>query len=67
MNAPLRKLLEPDEVAPFFGYKNRVSFLRMVRESGVPHIRLNERRVMFDPEAVNGWLRDRTVGGRRHG
>ena len=59
----IRPLLDPDEVMPVFGYSNRVSFLRFVKESGVPHIRLNERRIMFDAESINRWIRSREVGG----
>ena len=46
----------------YFGYTNRSSFWDFVKRCGVPHIRLNSRRIMFDERALADWLNRRTVG-----
>lgn len=46
------------------GYKGKSSsaFWQFVYSSGVPHIRLNSRRIMFSEIAVFDWLEKRSVG-----
>ena len=61
MNA--NNLVKSDVVMRFFGYDNRCSFWKFVREKGVPHIALNKRRIMFDPVALNSWLAKRDTSG----
>jgi predicted DNA-binding transcriptional regulator AlpA len=42
------------------GYSNRSSFWEFVRRGGVPHIRLNSRRIMFEEQALADWLNRRS-------
>ena len=46
------------------GYKGKSSsaFWQFVRSAGVPHIRLNRRKIMFSELAVFDWLAKRSVG-----
>ena len=46
------------------GYKGKSSsaFWQFVHSSGVPHIRLNQRKIMFSENAVFDWLAKRVVG-----
>jgi len=46
------------------GYKGKSSsaFWQFVRSSGVPHIRINSRKIMFSELAVFDWLEKRSVG-----
>ena len=59
-------LLTSAAVMVRLGYKNRSSFWQFIKSSGVPHIRLNQRRIMFDPRALNAWLDRRSIGSVRH-
>jgi hypothetical protein len=34
------------------GYQDRASFWDFVRRSGVPHVRLNARRILFEEQAL---------------
>lgn len=54
-------LVDSAPVREFFGYeeKSRVSFWKFIRTKGVPHIRLGPRKIMFDPVALNGWIKKR--------
>ncbi len=52
-------LVRSDVVMAFFGYRTRPSFWQFVRTKGVPHIKLNARRIMFDPVALNHWVAKR--------
>jgi len=56
-------LIPSSVVMAFFGYTNRSSFWGFVRTKGVPHIRLNQRRIMFHEESLNSWLRKRDTSG----
>ena len=42
-------------------YRNRASFWEFVRRSGVPHVRLNARRIMFEEQALRAWLARRSA------
>lgn len=46
------------------GYKGKSAgaFWQFVRSEGVPHIRLNRRKIMFSEIAVYDWLAKRSVG-----
>ena len=59
------RLLSGAEVMMKFGYKNRSYFWQFIKYSGVPHIRFNARKIMFDPRALDGWLARRSVGRHR--
>ena len=43
-------------------YENASAFWCWVHTSGVPHIRVNARKILFEPQAVEAWLRRRAVG-----
>ena len=45
------------------GHRSRSAFWQFVHTSGVPHIRLNSKNIVFDQAALNCWLAARTVGG----
>lgn len=64
--SPVRRLLKSSEAMRWLNYDNPMAFLRFVRSAGVPHIRLNARRIMFDEAQLNDWLARRTVGGKRN-
>ena len=48
----------------FFGYRSRPAFWGFVHSKAVPHIRINARRKMFDPIALNHWLAKRDTSGK---
>lgn len=50
------------EVMALLGYRDRGSFWFFVRSRGVPHIVLNQRKIVFDRRALNAWLARRAVG-----
>jgi transposase len=45
------------------GYSNRGAFWAFVHAAGVPYIKLNARTARFDEQALEAWLKRRTVGG----
>lgn len=59
------RFLKSGAVMTLLGYKNRASFWEFVRRSGVPHIRLNPRRIVFDGRAIYDWLERRSSGQKR--
>jgi len=59
-----RCFLKSSAVMEMLGYKNRASFWDFVRRSGVPHVRLNQRRIMFDEIALADWLARRSSQSR---
>lgn len=63
-NPPLsdRRFLKSETVRNMLGYSDAASFWSAVRKGGIPHVRINARRIMFDEQAVNAWLDARTVG-----
>ena len=40
---------------------NRDEFVRSVRRSGLPRVRLNKRVIRYDPLAVEAWIRRRSA------
>lgn len=54
--------LSPVEVQKLLGYANRNAFWRGVRTARIPFIKINSRKTVFDQNALNAWLRSRTVG-----
>ncbi len=50
------------EVQHLLGYRSRPAFWSFVKKAGLPCIRINSRRIMFQQDAIEGWLRRRTVG-----
>jgi predicted DNA-binding transcriptional regulator AlpA len=57
-------LVTSEEVMAFFGYKSRPAFWTFVHSAAVPQIKLNARRIMFDPVALNRWLERRDTSGQ---
>jgi len=58
------RFLKSSAVMAALGYRNRCSFWEFVRRQGVPHVRLNARRILFDERALADWLDRRTAGPR---
>lgn len=56
------RLLTMGEVMNHFRYRDSDAFMRFVKKSGLPRIRINRRRVMFDPIAVQAWVDRRSIG-----
>lgn len=44
------------------GYSSPSAFFNFIKKAGVPRIRLNARKVVFDPVALESWLRKRAIG-----
>jgi predicted DNA-binding transcriptional regulator AlpA len=59
-----RKLLKSSAVMQLLGYENRSAFWDFVRRDGVPHIRFNPRRIMFEEQALSDWLARRSCRQR---
>ena len=49
----------------FFGYKNNSAFFIFVRAQGVPFVRLNARKLVFDAASLEAWIAKRTIGTTR--
>ena len=60
-----KRFLHPDEVRKILGYANRASFWTAVKRGGIPYIRVNQRRFLFDEEEVSAWLDRHRVGGKK--
>jgi predicted DNA-binding transcriptional regulator AlpA len=59
------RLRTTKEMMAYFGYSDSEAFLEFAKKSGLPRIRLNARRTMFDPVAVQAWVDRRTIGRTR--
>jgi hypothetical protein len=57
-----RRFLNSNIVRKLLGYSDSASFFAGVRTSGIPHIVINRKKILFDEIAVNAWLESRTVG-----
>lgn len=55
-----RTYLKSSQVMQTLGYRNRAAFWDFVRRSGVPHIRLNARRIIFEEAALSDRLERRS-------
>lgn len=60
------RFLKPADIAPLLGVKYsetaRAGFWRAVRRAGVPFIRVNDRKMVFEESAVRAWMDSRRVG-----
>jgi len=56
-----KRFLKSGVVMELLGYQDRASFWDFVRRSGVPHVRLNARRILFEEQALLDWIRRRSV------
>ena len=48
-----------------FGYQDNSAFWAFVRAQGVPFVRLNARKLVFDAASLEAWISKRTVGTPR--
>lgn len=65
-NAPLSeaRFLRSDKVMQLLGYSDRSAFWQSVKRSGIPFVRINQRRCIFEESQIRAWLDRRTVGSR---
>ena len=56
------RFLTAAQVMPLLGYSDRSAFWCAVKAAGIPFIRINARRCLFEESAVRAWLDARTVG-----
>jgi hypothetical protein len=61
--APAAQNWTAGELMSRWGYRSRSAFWQFVHASGVPHLRLNARRVVFERRAVESWEAKRRIGG----
>ncbi len=54
------ELLNAREVMKMLGYQTRAGFWTFVHRHGVPHVRLNARKVLFSRVALEDWLAHRS-------
>jgi predicted DNA-binding transcriptional regulator AlpA len=59
------RFLSSKQVRKMLGYSDVAAFWATVRAQGIPHVRVNSRRFIFDRVAVNAWLESRMIGGAR--
>ena len=59
-----RSYLTSSAVMALLGYKDRGAFWDFVHRGGVPHVRLNARKIMFDEQALADWLAHRSSNRR---
>lgn len=57
------KLLNQEEMREVLGL-SKVAFVNL-RKQGMPHYRLTERLLRFNPDEVLKWLRERTEGSEK--
>ena len=56
----MKRLLTAPEVAETLGI-GESSVYRMAADNRIPHLRIGERRVRFDPDELERWLDDHRV------
>lgn len=56
------RFLKSDQVMTMLGYADRSSFWQSVKRSGIPYIRVNARRCLFDQRQLSAWLLRRSMG-----
>lgn len=49
------------EVMQLLRYQNRSAFWQFVYANGVPHVRLNARKIVFDQRHLEEWIRRRSA------
>lgn len=64
--APLggAQFLTPKAVFALLGYSDPSTAWKAVKKAGVPYVRINARRIIFEESQVRAWLDRRTVGTR---
>jgi predicted DNA-binding transcriptional regulator AlpA len=65
-NPPLggRRFLSANQLMAVLGYADRAAFWAAVRAAGIPHVRINARRILFDEQAVASWLEKHSCGSQ---
>lgn len=56
------KFLQTSEVMKLLRFSDRASFWHTARTAGIPFIRVNARRALWEESAVRDWLNRRSVG-----
>jgi predicted DNA-binding transcriptional regulator AlpA len=59
---PPTALLTSGQLMARLGYSSACAFWNFVHGSGLPFIRLSARKIVFEPAAVENWLRRHSVG-----
>ena len=54
-----------EEARSITRHNDRKAFLDAVHRDGIPHVRLNQRRLLFPVAAFHAWLDRRTIGTAR--
>ncbi len=58
-----------EQAMAYLGYTEKTGFLKAVKRYGVPRIKINKRRVVFQRASLEAWRADRTIRparGRSH-
>jgi hypothetical protein len=62
--AEIKEYLKAEQVAPKLGYS--VEYLLKLCQAGkFPHIRLNKKKKLFDPDDIFEFIESRKIGSRR--
>ncbi|KIV58386.1 hypothetical protein AM501_28640 [Aneurinibacillus migulanus] len=61
-----KKLLSSEEVMEYLGI-SRATLTRYVSQRNMPVIRVSKKKNLFDMDAVNQWLAERSEGGGKEG
>lgn len=56
------KYLDAATVMTVLKYTDRSAFWKAVRDAGIPFIRINQRRCLFEESSLRAWLDSRRVG-----
>lgn len=59
---PADTYLSSEEVMTLLGYKTPGAFYYAVHASGIPHVKITRKRVLFPKNALYAWLNSRTLG-----
>lgn len=57
-----RRFLSTAETMALLNYRSKGAFWTMVRNRALPHVRLTERKILFDVAQLNDFLASRSVG-----
>ena len=57
-----RRFLKTEEIKKLLGYRSTASLMQAARTEGIPFIRINQRRILWDEDAVTAWLDSSTIG-----
>ena len=57
-----KPLLTSKEVMDYFKYTDVTGFWEFVKREGVPHIRIAQRKILFNQDALEQWVKRRSIG-----